>query len=325
MNIEERVSVLRNRINKGLTELFEEKSPESLYAPMKHLLDAGGKRLRPLLVIFTCEAAGGTVEKCFNASLAIELMHTFTLVHDDIMDNDDTRRGTPSVHKKWDIPTAILAGDGLVTLAYQVLLNTESSRINEVLKSFTNGLLILCEGQALDKDLENREKPSLDSYMEMISKKTGKLIEVCCDIGAILGGADNNDRVLLKEFGSRIGRAFQIQDDVLDIFSGEKITGKPVASDIIQKKNTYLTVHLWNSGNKKIIKRFASFWGRQQLSQSDIDEIRRFFRETGSLESAKEIINNDLDYAVKIIQSLKCSVDKTSLKYIVDILKDRSY
>ncbi len=324
MNIEVKIKELRGRIDRELLELFRDRSPQSLYEPVTHLLKAGGKRIRPLLVVFSCEAAAGSEPTCFNAALAIELLHTFTLVHDDIMDDDDSRRGMPSVHKKWDVPTAILAGDGLVTLAYQTLLKTDHPGVVEAVKVFTDGLLVLCEGQALDKDLENKEHPELDEYMDMISKKTGRLIEVCCDIGAILGDAAEDDRRKLKDFGSHVGRAFQIQDDMLDILSKENVFGKPIGSDIIQKKNTFLTVHLWRNGDNDTIGRFRSLWGKEYLSAEEIEIIRKCFERAGSFDAARKIVNRDLENALQIVDSLKSKGDKTYLKYLVELLKDRS-
>ncbi|MCD6116950.1 polyprenyl synthetase family protein [bacterium] len=324
MNIESEIKKLHDKINRGLMEIFEGRPPESLYGPVGHLLKAGGKRIRPLLVIFSCKAAGGPEEACFNAALAIELLHTFTLVHDDIMDDDDSRRGMPSVHKKWDIPTAILAGDGLVTLAYQTLLKTDHPRLVEAVKVFTDGLLLLCEGQAMDKDLENRECPELEEYMDMIGKKTGKLIEVCCDIGAILGDAAENERRDLKKFGSYTGRAFQIQDDMLDILSRESVFGKPIASDIIQKKNTFLTIHLWQNGDNDTIGRFRSLWGKEILSIEEIEVIRECFDNAGSFDAAREIVKSDLENAMGIADSLTSSGDTSFLKYLVKLLKNRS-
>jgi len=325
MDIEKRINRLQKEINTNLQQIFEGTAPKSLYEPMEHLLKAGGKRIRPLLVLFACEAAGGHVNDCFHAACGLELLHTFTLVHDDIMDDDDTRRGTPSVHTLWDVPTAILAGDGLVTLAFKELLKTRHPRIGTLMESVTEGLLVLCEGQALDKDMENSSTAGLDQYLDMIAKKTGRLIEVCCDAGALLGGASEGDRQKLVHFGRCIGRAFQIQDDLLDLYTDEAVSGKPVASDVIQKKNTYLTVHLWTNGHERTKETFRSFWGKPELSRDDIETVRECFTRAGSTESARNMVAQDLDSALKSIESLDSKGDVSYLTHIVRLIADRTY
>jgi geranylgeranyl diphosphate synthase type II len=217
MNFPHYIQTLRSRIDKELQLLFQDKEPLSLYRPMQYVMDSGGKRIRPLLLLLCGEAVGGSVESCLQASLAVELLHTFTLVHDDIMDHDDLRRGRETVHKKWDESTAILAGDGLVTMAYKTLLKTKHDRLQDVLNLFTDGLLVLCEGQALDKEYETVSKISLEDYNRMIYKKTAKLIEVSCEMGVVLGNGSSAERDILRQFGINLGLAFQIQDDLLDI------------------------------------------------------------------------------------------------------------
>jgi len=227
-------SEMKKKIDSEIQELLSDREPFSLYEPMRYILKGGGKRIRPLFVILACQSVGGDISDSLHAAVAVELLHTFTLVHDDIMDHDDLRRGKQTVHKKWDEPTAILAGDGLVTLAYHKLLQTKHPEIQKILQIFTEGLLILCEGQAMDKDFESQETVALSKYIDMIDKKTARLISVSCEIGAILGNAGPTHQEILRKFGASLGRAFQIQDDLLDILYEESVTGKPLGSDVIE-------------------------------------------------------------------------------------------
>ena len=170
-----RMGNYRNLVNDKLNQVAAKVSPASFYEPVRYVLASGGKRIRPILVILSCQAVGGTKESCMDAAAAVEILHNFTLVHDDIMDHDDLRRSRETVHKKWDEATAILAGDGLVAMAYHYLLKSNTNHIKEITEIFTNGIIDLCEGQALDKEFERRIDIDLDQYHVMIEKKTARL------------------------------------------------------------------------------------------------------------------------------------------------------
>ncbi len=323
MDFSKQIEELTSVVNQEIRKLFLDKKPLSLYQPMFHLLSAGGKRIRPLLVILSCQAVGGKLENCLNAAVAVELLHTFTLVHDDIMDHDAIRRSKPTVHEKWDEATAILAGDGLVTLAYQVLLKTRHPDLQEVLKSFTDGLLVLCEGQALDKEFETREDVSLEAYEEMIEKKTARLIEVSCEMGTILGNASVEEKKNIGLFASSLGKAFQIQDDLLDIMSEEKVSGKPFGSDLIEKKKTYLTIHFINSANPTDKEKFQRLWKKDLLKREDVLQIRELFNKAGTIESARKIIKELILRATKALDFLQPGEAKDNLRKLALKIRDR--
>lgn len=219
----------RNFVNERLNQVVTKKTPVSFYEPVRYVLEAGGKRIRPILLLLSCKAVGGNQEDCLDAAVAVEILHNFTLVHDDIMDQDDLRRSRQTVHKKWDEATAILAGDGLVALAYHYLLKTKTDHIKEIAEIFTNGIIDLCEGQALDKEFERQVDIDLNQYLIMIEKKTVRLLMISSEIGSLIGGATAEERNILIEFSKHLGSAFQIQDDLLDI---EKTSGKTFGSDI---------------------------------------------------------------------------------------------
>lgn len=323
MGFSERTEELRQQINEKIKKLFHNREPVSLYQPMSYLLDAGGKRIRPLLLIFSCQAVGGKVKDCLDAALAVELLHTFTLVHDDIMDNDDIRRGKPTVHKKWDESTAILAGDGLVTMAYQTLLKTNHPELIDVLQRFTHGLLILCEGQALDKEFETREKVTIEAYEEMIEKKTAKLIEVACEIGATLGNGIKQEREALRHFANSLGKAFQIQDDLLDILSEEMVSGKPLGSDLIKKKKTYLTIHFLNHASTEEKKHFQKFWEKETIKRVDIFQIKEIFEKAGTFSAAQQAVDRLISSALKNLDAIKPGDAKEDLKALAIRIHER--
>ena len=201
-------------VDRQLRSCVRKNEPLSLYQPVRYVLSGGGKRIRPLLVLLSCEAVGGSTQQAQHAAVAVEILHNFTLVHDDIMDNAPSRRGRATVHTKWDTNIAILVGDELVALVYRELLKTRSPYIARVADIFTERVVEVCEGQAYDKEFETRKHVSLDEYLLMIGKKTGKMVSVASEMGAVIGGGSPSEIRALKLYGTFIGRAFQIQDDL---------------------------------------------------------------------------------------------------------------
>jgi geranylgeranyl pyrophosphate synthase len=318
-HLQERVEAL----DRPLRTLFRGREPESLYAPMSYVLEAGGKRIRPLLVTLSCEAAGGRAEDCAHAAEAVELLHTFTLVHDDIMDHDALRRGRPTVHRRWDEATAILAGDGLVTAAYASLLQTRHPSLGTVLGLFTRSLEVLCEGQALDKAFESRDAVTPGEYLDMIGKKTGKLIEACCEIGAVLGGAEGGEAAAFGEFGRALGTAFQIHDDWLDVVSSDEKMGKPACSDIAAKKKTFLSIHFLAEADGARRREFARFWGRPEPAAADADAVRALFAATGTLEAARGAIAEATERALGALGRVRPGRARDDLRTLALALLDR--
>lgn len=213
---------------------------KNLYDPIRYALSAGGKRLRPVLTLMAADAFGGNSQEAMDAALGIEIFHNFTLLHDDVMDNSDTRRGRQSVHAKYDVNTAILSGDTMLTLASCKIAMVPDSLLRSVSDIFNAMALNVYEGQQLDMDFEKRDDVTIADYVEMISLKTGALLGAALRIGALIGGATPEDAAKMYDFGMNVGLAFQIQDDWLDTF-GDSITfGKPIGGDIANNKKTYL-------------------------------------------------------------------------------------
>jgi geranylgeranyl diphosphate synthase type II len=221
-------------------------------------LTSGGKRLRAVLVMLSSEAAGGTSRQALPAAAAVEIMHNFTLVHDDVMDHAPSRRGAPTVHVKWDLNTAILAGDTLLAMAYKELLRTRHDNLHVLVGLFTRGVYDVCEGQAMDLAFEKRDDVSVREYFDMIARKTGRLVTTSAEMGARIGGGSPRTVRALKTFGAYLGMAFQLQDDLLDVVGDERRFGKTIGGDIIEGKRTFLlltALERAHGSDRKLVER----------------------------------------------------------------------
>lgn len=318
----------KKRVDELLYKSIEQKKPETLYKPLKYLLGGGGKRIRPMMVIFCCEAAGGKFKDALNASAAMELLHNFTLVHDDIMDNADTRRGKQTIHKKWNENVAILAGDYLIGLAYSYLVKTKSKNLDEILKIFSEGIIEVCEGQSYDKEFEERKKVSINEYMLMIGKKTAKMLETSAAIGALIGNADSSMFANLKSYALNTGLAFQIQDDLLDISADEQDFGKKIGGDLVEGKKTFLLLKavdiIKDKKDKENILGIIENNGLEN-NQSKIEKIKNIYVKYGVIDSAKREIENYTALADKSLDNLKNTSSKNKLKWFSGMLMGRTF
>ncbi len=319
----EQINTYRQEIDFALQKIFESRKPKNFFEPIAYPVLAGGKRLRPILLRLSHQIVGGNEKSALTAGLAIELLHTFTLVHDDIMDQDDTRRGNLTVHKKWDEATAILSGDGLVTLAYDTLLTIEHPQIIKIARIFTNGLLVLCEGQAQDKAFENMHSVPMASYETMIHHKTAKLIEVACETGAILANATDTQIHHIKQYAFDLGMAFQIQDDLLDLTGNEKDLGKPIGSDLYQKKKTFMVIHFLEHASNEQKNIFQFIWNKAAITSEDVSEIKLLFKQTGTITDTKQKVQNHLQSAVDHLTCFDDNQSKDILQYLTEKLLHR--
>lgn len=235
-------SQLLDKINDCISELEYVRNPIGLYTPVKYVLSLGGKRIRPILTLMAYELFDRNVYKILNQAVGIEIYHNFTLLHDDLMDCADKRRGNPTVHVKWNNNKAILSGDAMTVLAYQYLVDCNKRYLADVLNIFNQTALEICEGQELDMEFETRDDVSEGEYMEMIRLKTAVLLACSLKIGAILGGGSTEDASYLYDFGIQIGLAFQLQDDLLDVYGNTKNFGKNIGGDILCNKKTYMLI-----------------------------------------------------------------------------------
>lgn len=311
-------------ITKTIEEELATITPQNLADASVYLTRAGGKMLRPALTLITAEAVGGARESSLNAAAAIELIHTFSLIHDDIMDQDDTRRGMPSVHKVWGDDVAILAGDTLFSKAFELIIGskgTSSDQNNKALATVADACVKICEGQALDMSFEERFDVKQDEYMEMIFKKTGALIAAATKAGAIMGGASDEVIDAMYEYGRLIGLAFQIQDDYLDLVADEETLGKPIGSDIGKGKMTIIAIKGLESDDSG---RLFEILKDTENSQSDIDEAIQILTDCGAIEYARNLALESVDQAKEVLEILDDSASKQILVGIADFVLERS-
>jgi len=292
-------------LQKGILTLQIPQIPQGLYDPIKYIMEDGGKRLRPLLLLIAAEAFGSDCSNSINQALAIEVFHNFTLLHDDIMDRAPIRRGRQTVHLKWNDNTAILSGDAMVILAYKLLVKGLSPKYHsEVMGIFNKAALEVCEGQQYDMDFESKETVSIEEYVEMIRLKTAVLLAGALQIGATLSGADKDSCDAIYKFGESLGLAFQIQDDLLDTYGDSSVFGKQIGGDIREGKNTFLRIQAFLKADEK----------QKQIliSSRDYDEIRGVYDLLNVRESAQKAIENCFSIAVNFLD--RCSgIDKSLL------------
>ena len=307
----------KNKIETGLNSVYKE-GPKFLVKPIKHVFSGRGKRIRPLLTLFTAKTFGNNTDSALNAAISIEILHNFTLVHDDIMDKDKLRHGKQTVNIKWDNDIALLAGDAMLALALRQLNDYAE---NDVLfPTFINGLLAVCEGQALDKEFETKNNISISEYLRMIDLKTGYLIGLSSELGAIIANAKLEEIILLKSFGQKIGRAFQIQDDILEIFSDSKTMGKSLKSDLLLGKKTFLMVKGENY--------FPGFSSRisdiiSKNYESGIIEVRKILIDHNIYQEGNDLIMENFKKANEILCELK--YDCKYLRYFSDLIGGRKF
>jgi len=297
---------------------------DELYKAALHLPSHGGKRLRPFLVMKSCEIVGGDINYVIPAAIAIEVLHNFTLIHDDIMDNDLLRRGVPTVHTIWGIPMAILAGDLLFAKAFHILLSMKGDyeKIVKVAEILAKTTITISEGQSMDMSFERKNNVSEEEYMTMIYKKTGALFEASAKIGAILGGGSEEMVEALGNYGKNLGIGFQIFDDYLGLISKEEILGKPIGSDIREGKKTLFVIKLLNSSLRdKVI----SILGKKNVSNEDITLILNYIRNEKIDEYVLNKAKFHIDLAISSLSIFPNSEAKNDLielaRYVISRVK----
>ncbi|MEO8885213.1 MAG: polyprenyl synthetase family protein [Mucilaginibacter sp.] len=233
---------LQDLISQSVDKLTFPVHPADLYEPLSYILSIGGKRMRPALLLMACDLFGGDIDEALSPALAIEVFHNFTLMHDDIMDNAPLRRGRVTVHEKWNQNVAILSGDVMLIEGYKLMMKVPNHLLREILDIFNDTAVGVCEGQQIDMDFEQRDDVAISEYINMIRLKTAVVLGGALKIGALIGGAEGKDADLLCTFGENLGIAFQLQDDILDVYGDPEKFGKQVGGDIISNKKTYLLI-----------------------------------------------------------------------------------
>ncbi len=301
------------------------KYPYSLYDPLNYIMSGGGKRIRPIIMMLACGAFGGDPDETLDAAIAIEILHNFTLVHDDIMDNADTRRGRETIHRKWDTNAAILVGDELIGLSYRSLLKTNSPRISEVVGTFTDGVIEVCEGQALDKEFEVSSGVTLPDYMIMIRKKTAELLRTSALIGAIIGNADESGLRVISGYSENLGLAFQIHDDLLDVIADETEFGKKIGGDILEKKKTYLYLKTLELMGNDEGEKFERLYNSDLAPSEKIGRVIDTYRSVCAIEAAKNEIKLYTQKANENLNLLGSEVSRNTLSLFSEMLLNRNY
>lgn len=302
MDITEFLEERSKLINDKIEDLIPKKAhPQSLADASRYLIKAGGKRLRPVLALVSCEAVGGETEDAIDTAAALELLHTFTLIHDDIMDRDESRRGVDSVHKVWDEATAIVAGDALFAKVFEAITENASSQnlpvdlVIELVNTISKASFEICQGQALDMEFEKYKTISDSEYLDMINRKTGALFEASAKTGALLGRGSRDEVEALAEYGRLIGIAFQIHDDILEILGDQKTVGKPIGSDIREGKCTLVITNALSNLKGKDKKILLKVWGNKKASKEEIINVVKLLRKSNSIDftvnKARKLVN----------------------------------
>lgn len=288
-----------------------QKEPKNLYEPISYILNLGGKRLRPTLVLMTSEIFGGSYQKALDAALAIEVFHNFSLIHDDIMDDAPLRRGKETVHEKWDINTGILSGDAMLINAYQLFENYSGDTFKELAKLFTKTAIEVCEGQQYDIDFETRDDVTIPEYLKMIEYKTAVLVAAAMKMGAIVANASETCKSSIYNFGRLLGLAFQLQDDYLDAFGDPATFGKQVGGDIIENKKTFLYLKAMEDADSSVKKQLEGLFSLNPENPSEkIQTVKGIFETTGAKEKTRLEIEKYTNKAFQVLDNLSISEDK---------------
>lgn len=323
--VETKYRQYHERINVALANCFPKKYPETLYDPARYILEGKGKRIRPFLTLLASEAVCGSTDNALDVALGIEVLHNFTLVHDDIMDQADLRHGRPTVHRTWNVSSAILSGDVMIAYAYELALRSQSERHKEIIHIFNDANITICEGQALDMELEERKEATIGDYLDMISKKTGRLISAALQAGGVAGNGTEAQVASLVTFGEKIGRAFQIQDDYLDIMASNGKSGKVPGGDVINGKKTCLllrSLELATGSDREIVR---SIIDNKGIEPGRVPEVKAIFERCGVLDETRELINKDTEDALSALDQLPYAEGREYLKGFACILMKRDF
>ena len=299
------------KVNDFLDNLKYERKPSGLYDPVKYVLSMGGKRIRPVLMLLSYGLFKDDVESVLMPACALETYHNYTLLHDDLMDNADMRRGHETVHRKWDANTAILSGDTMLVLAYERMAKCNPVYLSDVLHTFTETALEIGEGQQYDMEFETRNDVTEDEYIEMIRLKTSVLLACAQKIGAILAGASKQDQDNLYKFGEQIGLAFQLQDDYLDVYGDPKVFGKKVGGDIICNKKTYMLINAYNRADAEQ-RRELQHWMEAETFNSDekVAAVTAIYNKVGVDKLAIEKIAYYFEESKKYLDAVQVSDER---------------
>jgi len=303
------IEVYQKYIGERIQQLGLPQQPSLLYDPIRYFLDLSGKKMRPILTLMGCELFNPDYTKATNAALAVELFHNFSLIHDDIMDEAPLRRNSETVHEKWNTNIGILSGDAVLVLAYQKIASYPPNILAQLLPIFNETALKVCEGQQYDMDFETQLNVSVDDYIEMIKNKTAVLLGCSLQMGAIIGEASDNDAKELYNFGVNLGLAFQLQDDILDVYADKNKFGKQVGGDIIANKKTYLLIRAFEDANERQTQNLNNLLIETDLV-SKVKGVKALYSELEIKAKAEIKLNEFYKIALKNLDAINISNTK---------------
>lgn len=314
-------------VNEFLAHLSYDRKPTSLYEPIQYVLSMGGKRIRPTLMLLSYNLFKENPEKILMNAIALETYHNYTLLHDDLMDNADMRRGHLTVHKKWDANTAILSGDSMLVLAYDRMAQCDAKHLEKVLHLFTTTALEIGEGQQYDMEFETRDDVREEEYVEMIRLKTSVLLACALKIGAILADASDADADNLYKFGEQIGLAFQLQDDYLDVYGDPTVFGKEIGGDITSNKKTYMLINAFNHANEEQRKELQAWVSATDFDRKEkVAAVTRLYNEIGIDQMAQDKIAYYFEQSGKYLDAVNVSEErKEELRKYAQKMMKRQY
>ncbi|RGL00776.1 polyprenyl synthetase family protein [Prevotella disiens] len=310
-------------VNEYLNSLPYNRKPSSLYEPIKYVLDLGGKRIRPILMMLSYNLYKENPKTILSSACALETYHNYTLLHDDLMDEAPLRRGQQTVHTKWNNNQAILSGDSMLVLAYERLAQVDTKHLQAVLNLFTETALQIGEGQQYDMEFEHRNDVTVDEYIEMIRLKTSVLLACATKMGALLADASAEDAENLYKFGEQIGLAFQLQDDYLDVYGDSKVFGKKIGGDITSNKKTYMLITAFNRANDKQRAELEEWINKTAfVTEEKIAAVTRLYNEIGVDKLAKEKMDYYYEQGKQYLQAVKLPEEqkKELLAYAADMM-----
>jgi len=292
------------------------KSPSNLYDPLRYFMKLGGKRMRPILTLLGAELFGQEKELAMKAALAIEVFHNFTLIHDDIMDEAPLRRNQATIHSKWNQSVAILSGDVLFVKAYELLAQQQSGDLRFLLELFNRTAIEVCEGQQLDMDFESRNDVTVDEYIEMIRLKTSVLLGCALEFGAVSANASEEDCANIYDFGVNVGLAFQIQDDILDLYADPEKFGKQVGGDVLSNKKTMLYLKALEFATEEQLETLKQLYNHQDPIEK-VSKTRQLFSEIGARKECEKMMEAYYQKALEAIQKL--SPDESHKQVLIQL------
>lgn len=319
------IDQLIDKANSAVEQIKNNAEPHNLYDPIHYILSIGGKRIRPVLMLMGYNLYKDDVDSIINNAIALETYHNFTLLHDDLMDKSDMRRGNPTVHKKWNDNTAILSGDAMLILAYQLF--NQGKHNDEAFHTFIEATLGVCEGQQYDMDFETRNDVTEAEYMEMIREKTSLLLAAALKIGALLGGASKEDADNLYEFGEKMGLAFQLQDDLLDVYGDPKVFKKKLGGDIVENKKTYMLINALLKADPEQKKEMETWMeAKEFFAEEKIAAFTNIYNALGIDKLAQQRIEELFAISLQSLEKVSVPEEKKSeLKAFANRLLGRKY